>query len=67
MLEFKRPAACETCGQKFNVSGSALNPSNETQSAMVFSCPCGGRVIVQLPGSVNKQLVRLEPVPENKR
>jgi hypothetical protein len=58
--EFERPSECESCGQRYIVKGSSLNPSNETQSAMVFPCPCGGRVIAHVPGSTNRSLVRLE-------
>jgi hypothetical protein len=60
MGEFERPAECDACGKKYVLKGSSLNPSNETQAAMVFSCPCGGRVVAHLPGSTNRGLVRLE-------
>jgi hypothetical protein len=60
MSEFERPSQCDLCGQAYLVKGASLNPSNETQSAMVFSCPCGGRVVAHVPGSTNRNLVRLE-------
>ncbi|HWX23405.1 MAG TPA: hypothetical protein VN083_00120 [Vicinamibacteria bacterium] len=64
MPEFSRQGQCDSCGTKYDLTGSALNPANETQSAMVFSCACGGRVVVQVPGSVNRSLVRMEPTSD---
>jgi hypothetical protein len=61
MTEFSRPGQCDRCGREYVVSGSAANPANETQAAVAFSCSCGGEVSVHLPGSVNRNLVRMEP------
>ena len=67
MTDFARPGSCTSCGRKYLVKGAALNPGNETQSAMAFSCECGGRVVANLPGSTNRSLVRLEPAPEGEK
>ena len=60
MSEFERSSECDACGQRYFVRGSSLNPSNETQAAMIFPCPCGGRVVAHVPGSTNRSLVRLD-------
>jgi hypothetical protein len=61
MSDFSRPCACESCGTKYVVSGTSANPSNETQVAMDFHCRCGGVIPAFVPGSANRDAVRLEP------
>jgi hypothetical protein len=43
------------------VSGTAANPGNETQVIADFACGCGGRVEAMIPGSVNPDLVAIQP------
>ena len=43
------------------VSGVALNPGNETQSTLEFKCVCGAPVEAFLPGSANRDLVKIAP------
>jgi len=45
------------CGRNYVVSGSAVNPNNETQSALYFRCVCGAQVEAFLPGSANREMV----------
>jgi hypothetical protein len=61
MTSFSRPCTCESCGREYLVSGTSANPTNETQVAVDFTCACGGVVPAFLPGSVNRDLVRIEP------
>jgi hypothetical protein len=61
MAEFERPATCEHCGMVWAIVGFAANPSNETQSELNFLCDCGAIVTALLPGSANRELVRIEP------
>ncbi len=49
------------CGRFYVVSGSALNPNNETQAALYFRCACGAEVEAFLPGSANRELVTVAP------
>jgi hypothetical protein len=59
MPGFERPCACDRCGREYVVSGTAANPGNETQVMTDFKCDCGGRVEAMIPGSVNRDGVRL--------
>jgi len=61
MTEFSRTCRCEACGRDYVVKGTAANPGNETQVAVEFACACGRNVSTFLPGSVNRDLVRVEP------
>lgn len=61
MGEFERVGACDTCGREFVVSGTSANPGNETQLNVALSCECGGTLAIMLPGSTNRDLVRIEP------
>ena len=61
MADFSRPCKCERCGLEFVVSGTSANPANETQVAVDFTCDCGGVIPAFLPGSVNRDRVRIEP------
>lgn len=61
MTAFERPCACDRCGRDYVVSGTAANPGNETQVLADFACDCGGRVEAMLPGSVNREAVRILP------
>jgi hypothetical protein len=49
------------CGRNYVVSGSAINPSNETQAPLQFRCVCGAQVEAFLPGSANRELVKVAP------
>jgi hypothetical protein len=49
------------CGRHYVVSGAALNPANETQSSLEFKCVCGATVEAFLPGSANRELVKIAP------
>jgi hypothetical protein len=61
MATFERTGTCDTCSAEYVVSGTAANPGNETQVLTGFACACGGQVEAMLPGSVNRDLVRLVP------
>ena len=61
MNDFSRLCECGHCGRNYVVSGTAANPSNETQSAMEFDCACGAPVEAFLPGSANREHVKIEP------
>jgi DNA-directed RNA polymerase subunit RPC12/RpoP len=61
MPGFERPCACNRCGREYVVSGTAANPGNETQVLADFACDCGGRVEAMIPGSVNRDGVRMLP------
>jgi len=61
MTEFERAVRCERCRRGWRVVGASANPSNETQGELSFPCACGARVSVMLPGSANRDLVRIEP------
>jgi hypothetical protein len=61
MTAFSRPCSCTSCDRKYLVSGNAANPTNETQTAVEFPCDCGGVILAYLPGSVNRELVQIEP------
>jgi hypothetical protein len=62
-MEFVRECECLFCGRRYVVTGWAANPSNETQFAMEFPCACGSLVVAHLPGSVNRDLLKIEPIP----
>lgn len=64
MPDFERPATCEHCGRKWLIVGRSLNPGNETQADLHFRCACGAIVSALLPGSANRELVRIEPREE---
>ena len=49
------------CGRYYVVSGAALNPNNETESSLQFRCVCGAQVEAFLPGSANRELVKVAP------
>ena len=61
MPGFERPCTCDRCGREYVVSGTAANPGNETQVLADFGCDCGGRVEAMIPGSVNREAVRVLP------
>ncbi len=61
MPDFERPATCVRCGRKWVIVGHSLNPANETQGDLNFPCDCGAIVSALLPGSANRELVRIEP------
>jgi hypothetical protein len=63
MADFVRECECPYCGRKYVVTGVAANPGNETQFAMEFPCACGSRAVAHVPGSVNRERLRVEPVP----
>lgn len=63
MDEFIRSAECPACKREYELRGRSVNPSNETQTLMEFKCSCGERVGTFLPGSVNRELVKIKPVP----
>jgi translation initiation factor IF-1 len=62
-MEFVRECKCRRCGQMWAVRGAAANPSNETQFALEFPCDCGTVVVAHLPGSANRERLKVEPVP----
>ena len=62
MDAFTRTATCPACQRAYELSGRSVNPGNETQTLMEFRCSCGERVGTFLPGSVNRELVRIKPV-----
>jgi hypothetical protein len=62
MDDFTRSATCPACQRGYQLSGRSLNPGNETQTLMEFRCTCGERVGTFLPGSVNRELVKIKPV-----
>jgi len=61
MSDFSRTCACESCGREYVVSGTSANPGNETQVAVDFDCSCGGRIPAFVPGSANREGVRVLP------
>jgi len=61
MTAFERLGACDQCGREFVLTGNAANPGNETQTNVSFTCECGGTLRALLPGSANRELVRIEP------
>ena len=61
MSDFERVGECDTCGREFVVTGSSANPGNETQLNVALTCECGGTLSIMLPGSTNRDLVRIEP------
>ncbi|HET7293183.1 MAG TPA: hypothetical protein VFM88_12210 [Vicinamibacteria bacterium] len=61
MSDFSRLAECGMCGRHYVVSGFALNPGAETQAALYFKCVCGAEVEAFLPGSANRELVKVDP------
>jgi hypothetical protein len=61
MAAFERAGVCDLCGREYVVTGTAANPGNETQSNVSFTCECGGTLKTMLPGSANRELVRIEP------
>jgi hypothetical protein len=58
---FERQGACRACGKEYTISGAALAPGAETEAPARFFCECGGVVQAFLPGSVNRELVKVEP------
>jgi hypothetical protein len=44
--------------------GNAVNPANETQLNVEFRCECGGTLEALIPGSANRDLVKIEPRTE---
>ena len=60
-MEFTRECDCPTCNRIFVVTGTALNPTNETQFTYEFRCECGSTVAAYLPGSVNRERVKVAP------
>jgi hypothetical protein len=62
MDEFIRSAACPGCKREYELRGRSVNPNNETQTLMEFRCTCGEKVGTFLPGSVNRELVKIKPV-----
>jgi hypothetical protein len=64
MADFERECVCSRCGLEYVVSGTAANPGNETQVDVGFPCSCGGTAYAMIPGSVNRDLVRIEPRSE---
>ena len=61
MPSFERTGACVACGREYMVSGTSLNPGNETQAPAHLRCACGGDLVVLLPGSVNRDRLVLTP------
>jgi hypothetical protein len=61
MADFTRACACGSCGREYVVSGTSANPANETQVAMDFNCLCGGVIPAYVPGSANRDGVRIAP------
>ena len=61
MTVFERVGLCDLCGREFVVKGTSANPGNETQLNVAFTCECGGTLKTMLPGSANRDLVRIEP------
>jgi hypothetical protein len=61
MSDFERVGECDRCGREFRVTGTSANPGNETQLNVAFTCECGGTLKAMLPGSANRDLVRIEP------
>lgn len=61
MTVFERVGVCDLCGREFVVKGTSANPGNETQLNVAFTCECGGTLKTMLPGSANRDLVRIEP------
>jgi len=60
-MEFTRECACPACNLLYVVTGTALNPANETQFTYEFRCECGSTVTAYLPGSVNRERVSVAP------
>jgi hypothetical protein len=63
MADFTRECECALCGRRYVITGVSANPGNETQFAMEFPCACGSLAVAHLPGSVNRERLRVEPVP----
>lgn len=61
MIDFERTCVCDRCGREFMVSGTSANPTNETQVDVPFPCPCGGSASALIPGSANRERVRILP------
>jgi hypothetical protein len=61
MSAFERIGECDRCGREFVLTGTSANPGNETQSKVAFTCECGGTMKAMLPGSANRELVKIEP------
>jgi hypothetical protein len=61
MPSFERECVCADCGRFYVVSGESLNPGNETQEPALFSCACGGPMTVFVPGSANRERLKLTP------
>jgi hypothetical protein len=61
MASFERAGACPACGREYLISGAALAPGAETEAPARFFCECGGLVQAFLPGSVNRELVKVTP------
>ena len=61
MTTFERMGACQRCGREYVLHGNSLNPANETQLNVEFRCECGGTLEALIPGSANRDLVRIEP------
>ena len=62
-MDFERECACRMCGRMWVVRGTAVNPSNETQFALEFPCDCGKVLVAHLPGSANRERLKVELVP----
>lgn len=60
-MDFTRECACPNCRLLYVVTGTALNPANETQFTYEFKCECGAAVSAYMPGSVNRERVKVEP------
>jgi hypothetical protein len=61
-MDFVRNTTCPACQRQYELRGRSINPENETQTVMEFRCTCGERVSAFLPGSVNRELVKVQPV-----
>jgi hypothetical protein len=61
MSTFERIGQCDHCGRQYVVRGTSANPGNETQLNVAFTCECGGTLKAMLPGSANRDQVRIEP------
>jgi hypothetical protein len=61
VANFERLGACRDCAKEYTISGAALAPGAETEAPARFFCECGGVVSAFLPGSVNRELVKVSP------